>query len=247
MWAQRAFSLMELLVVAAIISVLAACLLPSIENSLSQARLMSCGQNVRQIGAGIASYASENRDLMPGPTSTHTIGWSLTLYTNYGWGPATPKGLGYAVRGGYFGDTSILYCPAAESGQSWNVEWTSTVYPGYAGRTQLSAAYAATLKPFMPADGVTTIHRAGGYSFIPGSTVTRLNKVAVGKPLLCDFILAPDWHNAIWSRLYADGHIQPRKTVTAAFKCAQQFATYPGWPGNWGDAYGIFAEICKQD
>lgn len=62
---RNGFTLVELLVVIAIISILAALLLPSLEQSIYQARLLSCSNNLRQIGLGVIQYAVENDDYYP--------------------------------------------------------------------------------------------------------------------------------------------------------------------------------------
>ena len=58
------FSLVELLVVLAIVSVLAAMLLSTLEQSISSARTAVCVSNLRQIGLALRSYADEQRDII---------------------------------------------------------------------------------------------------------------------------------------------------------------------------------------
>lgn len=60
-----AFTLVELLVVIAILSVLAALLLPSLEKSLYAAKLLSCSNNLHQIGIGAIQYTGEYNGLFP--------------------------------------------------------------------------------------------------------------------------------------------------------------------------------------
>ena len=55
------FTLVELLIVIAIISILAAMLLPTLENALWQTRTTSCANNHRQTGIGITLFENEMR------------------------------------------------------------------------------------------------------------------------------------------------------------------------------------------
>ena len=65
---KRGFSLVELLVVLAVISVLAALLLPAVAGSIERTRLVACMNQMRQSGVGMAIYASSYADRICRPT-----------------------------------------------------------------------------------------------------------------------------------------------------------------------------------
>ena len=60
-----AFTLIELLVVVAIIALLIALLLPALAKARDEAKVTRCGANLHAISLAIATYNTQNRDLMP--------------------------------------------------------------------------------------------------------------------------------------------------------------------------------------
>jgi prepilin-type N-terminal cleavage/methylation domain-containing protein len=69
MKSRRAFSLVEVLVVAAIVAVLAALALPGLQFAQLYAKKAGCTSNMRQVGMAMMLYASENNMQLP-PRST---------------------------------------------------------------------------------------------------------------------------------------------------------------------------------
>lgn len=62
---RRGFTLIEVLVVIAIIALLITVLMPSLNSARGSAKRAVCAANLRQIGIGLRSYLGDNRDRLP--------------------------------------------------------------------------------------------------------------------------------------------------------------------------------------
>jgi prepilin-type N-terminal cleavage/methylation domain-containing protein len=63
--ARQAFTLIEVLVVVAIIALLISILLPSLQAARGEAKFVVCQSNIRQMGMGMSYFANEHKDYYP--------------------------------------------------------------------------------------------------------------------------------------------------------------------------------------
>jgi len=96
----KGFTLVELLVVVAIIGILAAILMPALNSAREQARRSSCISNLKEIGLGMNMYAGDWREKFP-MSSTTTAD--------------TDEDFKCLIAGGAYATGPLFYCPSDRS------------------------------------------------------------------------------------------------------------------------------------
>lgn len=94
---RAAFTLVEVLLVVAVVALLLSVLAPSLGGARDRARDVLCLTNLRQLGAAFHQYASDQRDyaLPLGVTSTAATPGAPTVV--FWWGSSSPTGVDYAA------------------------------------------------------------------------------------------------------------------------------------------------------
>lgn len=115
------FTLIEMLVVVAIIAILASLMSPSLMKTLESARAVSCLNNLRQCGLALGAYADDYQGWIPGSQvyAKNGIPWTGMLTD------VSPRAHA-PLAGNYIGDPKAFFCPSAaypEGGYRGNQPW----------------------------------------------------------------------------------------------------------------------------
>ena len=97
---KRAFTLVELLVVMAIIAVLAALLLPGLVQGKEGAKRTACRSNLHQLTLALHTYGDDQRDLLPPGLCDYGLDYPPVVSTNT-----------WQIFNQYIGNTAAIGCP----------------------------------------------------------------------------------------------------------------------------------------
>ncbi len=129
----RYFTLIELLIVIAIIAILAAMLLPALNKARARAQISQCQGNAKQIMTGILSYTTDANDYLPlslqyfNNDRKTAVYWLSSIYPYVGGGKYTiPVPDDFTLA-------KVFTCPGAQPQETsfWKaggITWSSYVY-----------------------------------------------------------------------------------------------------------------------
>jgi len=136
------FTLIELIVVIAIIALLIGILMPALSNAKKKAQQLRCANSLRQLGIGVWAYSTDQRDMMPEYYGDPALTFD-TLPMRLPDGRAVNLGLIM----GYVTDPRLFYCDTAGEMLSHDLAFDTQENPWNNGIGQtgswLSSGYTA--------------------------------------------------------------------------------------------------------
>lgn len=147
---RRGFTLTEIIVVTAIVSILTALLIPAFSSVREGMRTTSCASNLKQIGLAISQYVSDNNGRYPLIAQAPNCSWVDTVFP-------------------YAKSVAVFQCPSADHG-----EYVPGCGPGGAIGNDISQQEGFNgsydmVTPFVSVESVTTTNS--------GSTTTTTYKI----------------------------------------------------------------------
>jgi prepilin-type N-terminal cleavage/methylation domain-containing protein len=230
---RKAFTLVELLVVVAIIALLISILAPSLKMAKELAKQAVCGTRLRGAASAATLYAAANRDGLPPIKDTYTGALAVCqmamVYRMTGGIPdlaanGVPPRYGpwsYLLALGLLVPDAI-YCPSQQSSQ-----WKRATYPGTYGVTppiqpdvwsaaRYSCGYMFNLS--LKQDGVweyTSLPTFPSNMALASDIVMRIFDLSHGSDIDADNPPPDTGPPPTYQVSYADGHVAPKTSLAA--------------------------------
>ncbi|MBI3947262.1 MAG: DUF1559 domain-containing protein [Armatimonadetes bacterium] len=201
---RRGFTLVELLVVIAVVAILAAILMPVFAKARERARQTQCLSNLKQIAAAWQMYAQDH-DETACPAYYFTSGWRFEHAWDFtlDWGAGnTPKWY-RGLLGPYIQSGAVHHCPSF-SGEAWGRPFTGYAYnTTYIGGDVLAGGRPCSLAAIADPAG-TVLFAEGGW----GDPVSGCNYLRAPSDYQFPWGTAHFRHTGVANVAYADGHVK---------------------------------------
>lgn len=216
---RKKFTLIELLIVIAIIAILASMLLPALNNARSMAKRTKCIGNLRQLGVAFANYISDSNSYFP---PYYQDDYSLV----WNWAHALNED-------GYLPNNRVYFCPVSETTMSYKcsvingeascVRYPDLVYPylyipygyNYQGLGSNYAKWHSSTATLLPTPRVSQIKNPSR-KLILADSVNGTDRIRGTYVIGVDSnttpaILIDDRHASGADVLWVDCHVEWRK------------------------------------
>lgn len=186
----------------AIISVLAAMLLPALQRARNSANQTACMSNMKQLGVFVTLYANDNEDWYPAnKTDSGSPGWWRLELAPYAGIPVNDPGrtpIEWTWRSRMAGRSSVFGCPEFPEIPVSLISEVS-VYPGlYSGIGWLDKVSGYPVIPFKDQSGSTTALKGNGttgtYNHREGRVRASMFRRASGESALLADVIDTNQH-----------------------------------------------------
>lgn len=216
--AHRAFTLLELLIVIAILGMLAALLLPVLAAAKDSSRRAGCLSNLRQIGIAIHAHAHDHDGRIPYGPNAPPFSHPAEFYPSTGSPTSllslrsgTPAGLGLLLQSELAHTPKVLFCPGSDQpmnaeGELANVGATQaqgSYYYRHGGVTALF--YTPPVEPEM-----TRLDQPGTNRLGQPIRALAIDSQFLCSPSLATYNVKPRTHHKqkVANVLFTDGSVQ---------------------------------------